>query len=169
MPIDTIIAGLSFFVAGLAFWLSWRSDRRSQNLAKMQAFLELRSRFQQVLGSLPAGYREPGWDVSDEANFEAVMRYWHHAIDEWYITQRLSKRELGAFWDEYFKPATLRGLRRDSLRKTLLKYSEQRPLMPLWETYIREVEQIWKSDHPPGAGPCPGLSCGDHRPPARAE
>ena len=46
----------------------------------------------------------------------AVLAYWHHTFDEWYVTNHLNHKHMKELWDEFYAPAILSGMRHEGLR-----------------------------------------------------
>src|ERR1700745_1295631 len=111
MNSEVWIAGASFVVSVGAFLISWRADDRSKVAARAQLFLDLRTQFLKILEDLPPSYADPDWHATDPDRRAAAIRYWHHAFDEWYLTQCLNKRLMSQLWDQYYSSAMLAGLR----------------------------------------------------------
>jgi hypothetical protein len=104
-------------VALAAFFLSWRAERRAAALARTQMFLELRTKFLGVYQQLPS-FDKPASDYTPEER-AAVLAYWHHTFDEWYVTNHLNYRHMKKLWHEFYAPAILSGMRHEVLRMVL--------------------------------------------------
>ena len=113
------MAAATAAVALAAFFLSWRADARAATLARTQMFLELRTRFLEVFRQLPP-FDKPASDYTPEQK-AAVLAYWHHTFDEWYVTHRLNRKELKKLWDDFYAPAVLAGMRHPGLREVLFQ------------------------------------------------
>ena len=154
------IAGASLVVAVSAFWLAWQADRRGQTAARSQLFLDLRTRFLEVLEGLPPEYRNPDWEASDPQHRAAAIRYWHHAFDEWYVTKRLNEKLMRQLWDAFYSRAVLAGMRHNGLRKTLIEMLKtQVDLAELWTDFRAELDRLWTEDHPRDGTQCIGIAC----------
>src|SRR5215510_5856518 len=111
------VAAASAAIALAAFFLSWRADRRAAALARTQMFLELRTKFLEVYKRLPS-FEKSASDYTPEEK-AAVLAYWHHTFDEWYVTNRLNHKHMKELWDEFYAPSILAGMRHDGLRVVL--------------------------------------------------
>lgn len=158
MNADIGIAGVSLAVSALAYWRTWRADRRGEIATRTQMFLALRTRFLDLLHDLPPEYADEEWDASLPAHRAAAIRYWHHAFDEWYIAKHLNLKLMGQLWDEYYRSALLGGLRHYGLRRT---FSLASRTDALWNEFADELARIWRSTHPDDSRGCQGLAC-DH-------
>jgi hypothetical protein len=111
-----VAAAASTLVALVAVVVAIRSDRRSREVIKVQTYLALRGGFLSI-------YRELGRleDVgTDDVGLDlARAAYWHHAWDEWYVSERLAPREFGDLWRSFFSVAVVAGLRHPALRARL--------------------------------------------------
>jgi hypothetical protein len=111
-----VTAAASTLIALIAVVIAIRSDRRSRQVLKVQTYLMLRAGFLDI-------YRELGTleDMAADDVRLALARaaYWHHAWDEWYISERLAPREFGGLWDGFFSVAVLSGLRHPALKSSL--------------------------------------------------
>ena len=123
MIIEIGSAVASAAVALAAFFLSWRSDARAKVLARTQMFLELRTRFLEVFQRLPP-FDKPSSSYTPEEKL-VVLSYWHHAFDEWYVTNRLSHKHMKELWNEFYAPAVLAGMRHQGLRDVLFNMIEE--------------------------------------------
>jgi hypothetical protein len=117
-----ISGGLSALTALIAVVIAIRSERRSREVLKAQMYLTLRQGFHDI-------YRELG-DLTGRSEEDTDLRmarqaYWHHAFDEWYISQ-LAPRELGDMWNAFFKRATLSGWAHPALKATLDELAKDR-------------------------------------------
>lgn len=149
MDAQQIIALSSAAIALAAFFLAWRADARAKELALVQMFLALRSRFLEIYLKLPPPAKEAAAYTADDK--AAVLAYWHHTFDEWYITTKLSHRFLKRLWEGFYAPAVLSGMRHDGFRQVLFEIIEDsedaseyqagfgRAMKRLWET--REAEK----------------------------
>jgi hypothetical protein len=117
VKLEVGIAMASGAIALAAFFLSWRTDQRAKALARTQMFLELRTRFLEVFRRLPPFDKASSEYTPDERT--AVLTYWHHTFDEWYVTNRLSHRYLKELWDDFFTPAVLAGMKHAGMRAVL--------------------------------------------------
>ncbi len=122
MNVEVGIAAASAAVALAAFFLSWRADARAAALARTQMFLELRTRFLEVFQQLPP-FDKPASDYTPEEK-AAVLAYWHHTFDEWYVTNRLNHKHMKELWDDFYIPAVLAGMRHPGLREVLFQMIE---------------------------------------------
>lgn len=122
---DTLAAisgGLSALTAFIAVVIAIRSERRSREVLKAQMYLSLREGFMNI-------FRELG-DLTGRSEEDVHLRmarqaYWHHAFDEWYISQ-LAPRELGDMWDSFFRRAVQSGYAHAPLKKTLDELAEDK-------------------------------------------
>ena len=92
MKPEVTMAAASAAIALAAFFLSWRADRRAAALARTRMFLELRTRFLEVYQRLPS-FDKPASDYTPKQR-AAVLAYWHHTFDEWYITNHLNQKHM---------------------------------------------------------------------------
>ena len=109
MKPELLIALASVVVSIMAFGLSWSADARAKVAARAQLFLTLRTRFLSVIENLPPTFRDPNWDASDKEGRSAAIRYWHHAFDEWFVTNCLDEKLMRNLWDQYYSEAVLSG------------------------------------------------------------
>ena len=137
-----------------------RADARGQVAARTQLFLDLRTRFLGLLEDLPPNYRSPEWEPSDPKHREAVVRYWHHAFDEWYVTRRLNEKLMRPLWDQFYCNAILTGLRHNGLRKIFIEMTKNDvELAKLWSEFKQELDRVWAKDHPKDGTQCAGITC----------
>ena len=163
MDSETWIAGASFVVSACAFVMSWNAESRGRTAARTQMFLDLRTRFLDVLEKLPPRYREPDWLATDPEERAAAIRYWHNAFDEWYVTRRLNDRLMRQLWDGFYSTALVAGLGHTGLRKTLIEMAgKDVPLAELWSDFRCELDALWARRHPQDGSRCKGIEC-DHR------
>lgn len=138
------IAAASAAVALAAFFLSWRADARAEVLARTQMFLGLRTRFLEVFRHLPR-FDKPSADYTPEER-AAVLAYWHHAFDEWYITNRLNQKPMQKLWHEFFAPAVLAGMRHDALRQVLFNMIDSQDQSGEYRRSFGEaMKKLWES------------------------
>lgn len=150
-------------IAVFAAYTSKRADARSKVAARTQVFLALRTRFLDVHARLPGTYADPDWQPRDQDEQSAATRYWHHAFDEWYITNRLDAELLSDMWREFFEEGVLSGLLHNGLRLHLCNLTARRAEHAgLWTDFASEIERAWMAMHPHGQGACRGLQC-EHR------
>jgi hypothetical protein len=160
MQFEVWIAGGSVIVALAAFWLSVRADARSRAAARTPLYLELRTRFLEVYAELPPRYSDPGWEPTSPEEEAAVMRYWHHTFDEWYMTNRLNEKHMRELWIKYYSSAILSGLKHRGLRKVLIKMTSRAEEFGIyWKDFRNKLTSMWKETHPGGSSECPGLEC----------
>jgi hypothetical protein len=117
MKPEVTMAAASAAIALAAFFLSWRADRRAAALARTQMFLELRTKFLDVYQRLPS-FDKPASDYTPKQR-AAVLAYWHHTFDEWYVTNHLNQKHMKKLWDEFYAPAVLAGMRHEGFRMVL--------------------------------------------------
>ena len=140
--------------------MSIRADRRARIAALTQTYLTLRTRFIGVHEKLPSSYSSPTWRVRDKNEDAAVSRYWHHAFDEWYLTNRLDQPLLSKLWDDFFKDAVVSGLRHNGLRVAFNELVRtKREHDKLWRQFSDVLDQAYRQTHPENAGKCKGLHC----------
>jgi hypothetical protein len=164
MNLEIGIAGASLIVSVGAIMLALSADARAKVAARAQLFLTLRTRFLDVLEDLPANYMAPDWDASNPEQRAAAIRYWHHAFDEWYVTERLDKKLMHQLWAQYYREATRAGLKHNGLRRALVAMRDtDEELAKLWSDYLEEVNSLWSEGHPRNATRCSGIGC-QHEP-----
>jgi hypothetical protein len=140
MTPEAWIAAGSLVVSAIAFVTALRADARGQAVTRTQIFLDLRTRFLDVLEGLPPEYRDPSWDASDPAHRAAAVRYWHHAFDEWYVTRRLNAALMKGQWDSFYLPAIRSGLEHPGLKGTLdYMITTQPTLARLWRDFRADI------------------------------
>ena len=144
MSLEAGMAIASGAIALAAFFLSWRADQRAKALARTQMFLELRTRFLEVFRRLPALDKAASEYTPEEK--KAVLAYWHHTFDEWYVTNRLSHKYLKELWNDFYAPAVLAGMRHPGLRAVLFdmidtdeQFGEYR------RTFGDAMKSLWQS------------------------
>jgi hypothetical protein len=104
------------------------------------------------------------WDASIPEHRAAAIRYWHHAYDEWYVTNRLDDKLLKSLWEQYYSKAVLGGLNHYGLRKTLIGMKKTNGYRAeLWKDYFEELDVIWAKNHPPDGKKCAGIECVHNR------
>jgi hypothetical protein len=132
--------GISAITALVAVIVAVRSERRSREVMRSHVYLALRNGFRDVyqqLGDLTGG--------SDEGAALRLARqsYWHQALDEWYVTTRLSSREAGDLWEAFFKPAIAAGYSHPALRSTLEEMRAKRKGFTTYaEDFFTELEAV---------------------------
>jgi hypothetical protein len=140
MTAETWIAAGSLTVSVIAFVTALRADARGRAVTRTQIFLDLRTRFLDVLEGLPAEYRDPGWDASEPADRAAAVRYWHHAFDEWYVSRRLNAALMKEQWSQFYLPAIRSGLEHPGLERTLRYMLTTQPtLARLWSDFCADI------------------------------
>ena len=70
-------------------------------------FLELRTRFLDVYQRLPS-FDKLASDYTPEET-AAVLAYWHHVFDDWYVANCLNQRHMKELWNEFYAPESWRG------------------------------------------------------------
>ena len=136
---DWIALG-TFVVTTAAVLVAYGVDVRGRALARTTLFLQLRSRFLDVLHNLPPGYRDPNWIPTSEADKAASARYWHHAYDEWYVSRHLNPRLMGKLWDDFYLPSIRSGLKHRALQWALTHILEQQPEMAThWTGFLHDI------------------------------
>ncbi|MCD5341551.1 hypothetical protein LR392_04825 [Arthrobacter sp. AK04] len=109
-------------VAGFALRVATESDKRSREALKVQTYLQLRSRFIEI-------YRELGGLEEEETNEVELQlaraAYWHHAWDEWYVTNSLAPREFSDLWTGFFAGAVKSGYCQPGLKASLEKLASK--------------------------------------------
>ncbi len=159
---DVWIAAASVTVAMLAFILTCGADARSHIVARTQMYVALKTRFLQVHEDLSPNYADPNWEATDPKEIVAVQRYWYHALDEWYVSVRLNNRLMRPLWDDYYSAAILGALRHNGLRHVLIGMTREAPNLPeFWQDFRRQVDELWKGQHPSDGATCRGIEC-DH-------
>lgn len=162
MEPEVWIAGTSLVVSIAALFLSLRSNHRAQITTRAQLFLNLRSRFLEVLQNLPENYADPNWVATTANDRAAAFKYWHHTFDEWYITNKLDRRLMFKLWESFYCNAILEGLRHTGLRKTLISMMQQGQGLPQYfPEFESELQRIWSKSHQDNNSKCSGLEC-DH-------
>jgi hypothetical protein len=142
--IEIASAVASAAVALAAFFLSWRSDARARVLARTQMFLELRTRFLEVFQRLPP-FDKPSSSYTPEEKL-VVLSYWHHAFDEWYVTNRLSHKDMKELWDEFYAPAVLAGMEHQGFRDVLFNMiDEQEGFGEYRRSFGKAMKKLWES------------------------
>lgn len=159
------IALTSAIVAIAAFILSLRTDARAKVAARTKLFLDLRDRFFEVHKGLPNTYADPDWYPSTLEERTAIIRYWHHAFNEWYVTTCLDDKHMRLLWNKFFSDAVLSGLRHNGLRRVAVEITQ--PEMELkgayWKRFRYELDRIWRKHHPEDNCICSGIDCtADH-------
>jgi hypothetical protein len=141
---ETAAAIAATVVALAAFLLSWRSDRRAQLLARTQMFLELRTTFLDVYQRLPS-FDKPASDYTSEEK-AAVLAYWHHAFDEWYVTNHLDPKHMKDLWNEFYAPAILAGMRHEGLREVLFDMIDSEDELGEYRrSFGNAMKKLWES------------------------
>lgn len=139
-----IIALSSAVIALAAFFLAFRADSRAKELAMTQMFLALRSRFLDVYLRLPPVQR-PVSEYTDDDK-AAVLAYWHHSFDEWYVTTQLSHKHMKKLWKEFYAPAILSGMRHSSYREVLFEIIESEGEFGEYRRgFDKAVKKLWES------------------------
>jgi hypothetical protein len=143
--IEIASAIASAAVALAAFFLSWRSDARAKVLARTQMFLELRTRFLEIYQRLPP-FDKPSSSYTPEEKL-VVLSYWHHAFDEWYVTNRLSQKHMKELWDEFYAPSILAGMAHQGLRDVLFNtyIKEQEGSGEFRRSFGKALKKLWES------------------------
>lgn len=163
MEPQTWIAGASLVVSVAAIYLSIRSNHRAQVTTRTQIFLTLRTRFLEVLQTLPDNYADPDWSASTAEDKAAAIRYWHHTFDEWYITNKMNRRLMFDLWRSFYSKAILDGMKHNGLRMTLVSMVQQGPGLPQYfPEFANELRRIWSQGHPEDGSKCLGFEC-EHR------
>jgi hypothetical protein len=143
MEAQDIIALSSAAIALAAFFLAWRADARARELAVVQMFLALRSRFLDIYLKLPPPAKVASAYSDNEK--AAVLAYWHHAFDEWYVTTGLSHRLLKRLWQGFYAPAVLSGMRHDGYRQVLFELIEDSENASEYRAgFGRAMKQLWE-------------------------
>lgn len=147
---DTVATVIPIVVAILALFLSWSADRRAKDAARSRLFLDLRAQLVQVHEGLPSTYRDPTWTPTEIDEKHAVRRYWYHAFNEWFITNRLNRRHMKELWDQYYADAVLAGLEHRGLREFFKEMTEPEAERPgqYWRDFREELERLWRQRHP---------------------
>ena len=163
MKPEVWIAGAALIVSVCAFWLSWRADTRGQVASRTTMFLNLRTRFLDVLEKLPPQYGAPDWDASSPNDRAAAIRYWHHSFDEWYVTTQLNEKLMRQLWTEYYSEAIFHGLKHNGLRRVLVEaIKADEKLAELWKDFLHELDRLWADGHPRDGTKCNGIKCNRH-------
>ncbi|MEU4427136.1 hypothetical protein AB0F81_41480 [Actinoplanes sp. NPDC024001] len=141
-----VTAVVSVVIALVAVVIAVRTDSRSREVIKIQTYLALRSRFLDLYQKL--GKLDDGRPPDDPALRLARAAYWHHCWDEWFISERLSRTEVGGMWQGFFSRAMLSGLRHPALRKALeeLKADEQFGFGNYAREFIDELDRIAETE-----------------------
>jgi hypothetical protein len=106
-------------VGGGAIAIAWKALRvsreslrisesnasRSRTAAQADTFRNLRSTFAGIRAKLPPGCLSATDLPSTIEGRDALIRYWHNAFDEWFITKKLFPDELQRLWEEYYEDA----------------------------------------------------------------
>jgi hypothetical protein len=152
VDIEAGIAAASAAVALAAFFLSWRADVRAATVVRTQIFLELRTRFIDVFQRLPR-FDKPASDYTPEEK-AAVLSYWHHTFDEWYVTNHLNHKHMKKLWDEFYAPAVLAGMRHSGLREVLFQMIDAEDRFGEYRhSFGTSMKKLWnsreaRSNHP---------------------
>src|SRR4249920_796230 len=67
-----------------------------------ETFRNLRVAFNKLRDELPARFWLETTMPDDARQFDAMVKYWQFAFDEWFITQRLNPTVFGALWRSYY-------------------------------------------------------------------
>jgi hypothetical protein len=138
------IAAASAAVAAAAFFLSWRADQRAAALARTQMFLELRTRFLDVYHRLPSFDKVASHYTPEETS--AVLAYWHHVFDEWYVTNHLNQRHMKGLWNDFYAPAILAGMRHTGMREVLFRMIDAEDQFGEYRRGFGDaMKELWKS------------------------
>lgn len=134
------IAFGTFVVTAAAVFVAYGVDVRGRALARTTLFLQLRSRFLEVLQNLPPAYRDANWIPTSPSDVAASAQYWHHAYDEWYVARRLNPKLMGRLWDDFYLPSIGSGLQHPGLRRALTHILEEQPEMARhWTGFLRDI------------------------------
>ena len=158
---ELTIAALAVIVAVAAFFLTWRSERRSRVVAKTQVYMDLKSRFLTIQETLPAGYENDDWNPDVPAERTSVVRYWHHCFDEWFISHYLARDMVGDLWKEYYADSLGVALGRAKMRAVVLRMTDERAGNGHWKGFRNDLDDIWRRSHAPRPKECPGIKCED--------
>jgi len=144
MHAQEIIALSSAFVALAAFFVALRADMRARDLALVQMFLSLRSRFLEIYVKLPDPEKEAASYTADDK--AAVLAYWHHTFDEWYVTTKLSNRLMNQLWSGFYAPAIRSGMGHDAYRAVLFESLDDRKEFGEYGPDYREaMKKLWET------------------------
>jgi len=109
----------------------------AQVVVRAQTYLDLKCRFLRISKDLEAVLSDP----PSREDFRAWHRRWlptyhcrQRAFDEWFLTQKLDRRVLGALWSNYYRGAA----------ESALKHEESR--------FVAHLNALWQH---------PGVICGD--------
>ncbi len=160
MKPEVWIASASLVVSIAAIYLSLLSNHRAQITTRAKLFIDLRTRFLEVLQNLPENYADPNWSATTDKDKAAAMNYWHHTFDEWYITNKLDRKLMLNLWKSFYCNAILEGLKHTGLRKTLTSMLQQRQRLPQYfPEFERELIRIWLESHQDDNSKCFGFHC----------
>lgn len=70
--------------------------------SRAETFRNLRVAFNKLREELPDRFWLETSIPTDPKRFEAMVRYWQLAFDEWFITQRLNPTVFGPLWETYY-------------------------------------------------------------------
>ena len=76
----------------------------------------------------------------------AVLAYWHHTFDEWYVTNHLNHKHMKELWDEFYAPAILSGMRHEGLRVVLFSMIEAEDEFGEYRRSFGDaIKRLWKT------------------------
>ncbi|MBI4808630.1 MAG: hypothetical protein HY799_06770 [Nitrosomonadales bacterium] len=96
---------MSVITAVCSLWLSIESNRDSERVARVNAYMQLRESFNRVAAAIPGKYYDVNAAVPEKGTDDrrAIQNYWYLTFDEWYVTTQLNDRAFQMLWDDRFQ------------------------------------------------------------------
>ena len=92
--------------------------------AQVGAFKQMRESFALVRADLPPDFCRLTELPQTGKDMQILQRYWQHAFDEWFITQKLHPWTLGTLWRDYYREAILHARESPVMVAALLQAQE---------------------------------------------
>jgi hypothetical protein len=165
---------LSVIIGAVSLWRTTKAQNaadtertnqadRTQRLAQVNAFLQLRSAFSKIRADFTRDvFNDPALKLEqlplEERN--AMLKYWYNAFDEWYVTRQLFPNELGKLWDDYYRDA-IKGTTRSEPMLCALAFAKSRSKVGVDDTFYKMVVELARAAQTETGDSVPGGQDGE--------
>lgn len=96
---------MSVITAVSSLWVSVESNRDSERVARVNAYMQLRESFNRVAAAIPGKYYAINAVVPEKGSDDrrTIQNYWYLTFDEWYVTTQLNDRAFQMLWDDRYQ------------------------------------------------------------------
>lgn len=145
--VTAVVIPVSLLIAIISTWLVTRA---AWETARAETFRSLRSSFAELRAQEPAGiFTTDKVPAIDSPEFRKMVAYWRQSFDEWFITQKLCKRNFGVLWKDYYKEAIRLSAKSPAMFAVLLytvsATSAQKN--PMDRCFLREIIKLVNSEY----------------------